>query len=90
MSKPPVTALEIPPYWPATVADSLNNCKGVSVRPGPDNSIEAWSALRGRFMSLQLPGGGVAFATEADRDLVLGAILGLNVLPAPALASVKP
>ena len=84
MSKPPVTALEIPPEWPVAVADALNNCKGVSVRPGPDNSIEAWSALRNRWMKLQLPGGGVAFATEADRDLVLGAILGLNVLPMPA------
>jgi hypothetical protein len=33
-------------------------------------------------MTLQLPGGGTHLTTEADRDIVLGAIMGLNVLTA--------
>jgi len=80
MTKPPITADQIPPAWPEAVRDALNNCKGSQVRAGADHTIEAWSALRG-WMLLQLPGGGTHFTTEADRDLVLGAIMGLNVLP---------
>ena len=81
MTKPPITYAEIPADWPAAVRDALNNCQGSQVRSGAENSIEAWSQLRGRYMRLMLPGGALQFATEADRDLVLGAIMGLNVLP---------
>lgn len=84
MTKPPITALEIPPDWPTAVRDAINNCNGVQVRAGANNTIEAWSQLRGRFMPLLLPGGGTAFATESDRDLVLGAIMGRNPLPVAA------
>ena len=83
MTKPPITADQIPTDWPLAVREALNNCKGSQVRAGADHTIEAWSAIRGRFMLLQLPGGGTHFTTEADRDLVLGAIMGLNVLPTP-------
>jgi hypothetical protein len=82
MTKPPITADQIPPEWPVAVRDALNNCKGSQVRAGFDYTIEAWSALRCCWMILQLPGGGTHFTTEADRDLVLGAIMGLNVMPA--------
>ena len=81
LAKPPITAAEIPTDWPESVRNALNHCHGAQVRAGASNSIEAWSALRG-WMKLQLPGGGVQFTTEADRDLVLGAIMGLNTMPA--------
>jgi hypothetical protein len=83
MTKPPITADQIPPDWPIAVREALNNCKGVQVRAGANNSIEAWSALRG-WMPLMLAGGGTTFVSQADRDLVLGAIMGLNVLTAAA------
>lgn len=79
ITKPPLLASEIDPAWPLAVRDALNNRSGQQVRAGADNSIEAWSAIRG-WMKLMLPGGGTTFATEHDRDLVLGAIMGLNVL----------
>lgn len=84
MTKPPITADQIPPEWPSGVRDALNNCKGSQVRAGADHTIEAWSEVRNCWMTLQLPGGGAAFVSEADRDLVLGAIMGLNVMPATA------
>lgn len=77
MTKPPVTALEIDPAWPEAVRSAS---PAVKLRAGAGNTIEALSETRG-WMALQLPGGGVAFTTEEDRDLVLGAIMGLNILP---------
>lgn len=71
--KPPITADQIPPEWPIAVRDALNHCQGSQVRAGTGNTIEAWSAIRG-WMTLMLPGGATRFTTEADRDLVLGAI----------------
>lgn len=76
MTKPPITALEIPPDWPAAVSSAKPMPK---LRAGEGNSIEGYSATRG-FMPIMLPGGATQFATEADRDLVLGAIMGLNIL----------
>ena len=77
MTKPPITALEIDPAWPEAVRSAT---PAVKLRAGVGNTIEALSETRG-WMALQLPGGGIAFTTEEDRDLVLGAIMGLNVLP---------
>lgn len=78
MTKPPVTALEIDPAWPEAVRSAT---PAVKLRAGHCHTIEAWSEARNRYMPLQLPGGGIAFTTEEDRDLVLGAIMGLNVMP---------
>ncbi len=79
IAKPPLTAADIDPAWPMAVRDALNTNHGSQVRSGPNHTIEAWSALRG-WMTLLLPGSGTTFATEADRDAVLGAIMGLNKL----------
>ena len=77
MTKPPITASELDHAWPEAVRSAT---PAVKLRAGVGHTIEAWSEARG-WMALQLPGGGVAFATEEDRDLVLGAIMGLNILP---------
>jgi hypothetical protein len=81
MTKPPITALEIPADWPEAARSATPSVK---LRAGHDNTIDGWSEARGRYMPLLLPGGGTQFATEMDRDLVLGAIMGLNILPTPA------
>ena len=77
MTKPPITASEIPQDWPAQVAAAKPMPK---LRAGDHNTIEALSPSRS-WMAVMLPGGATSFATEEDRDLVLGAIMGLNVMP---------
>ena len=84
-TKPPIPASAIPEDWPAQVASALNSNAGQQVRAAfPEHSIEAWSDTLKKFIPLMLPGGGVEFVSAEDRDLVLGAIVGLNVLPRPA------
>lgn len=85
MTKPPITAIQIPPDWPTQVAAVKPVPK---LRAGDGNTIEALSEARG-WMPIMLPGGATSFATEADRDLALGAIMGLNVLPTPTPASTQ-
>ena len=72
--KPPITSAEIPPDWPEQVRSAINEHAGQQVRAGRGNTIEAWSATYRKFIPLMLPGGGVEFASEADRDAVLAQI----------------
>jgi hypothetical protein len=84
LTKPPITSAEIDPAWPEAVRSATPMPK---LRAGSDNTIEGWSEARGRYMRIMLPGGATSFATEADRDLVLGAIMGLNVMSTPEPAA---
>ncbi len=70
---------DIPADWPATVREIVRR-DGQPVRAGAGNSIQVKSLTTNQWLTLQLPNGAKHFAHEADRDAILGQIVGENNL----------
>jgi hypothetical protein len=73
MSNVTIRLDEVPADWPGTVREIAVRT-GQAVRAGANNTIEVKSLTTNRWCILQLPGGGGAFVTAADRDAVLAKI----------------
>lgn len=69
--KPPITAAELDETWVPATREAMRVREGVHVRAGENNSIEAYSFNRDRYLPIMLTGGGTTFATAEDRDSVL-------------------
>lgn len=73
---------DIPADWPATVREIAQR-DGQPVRAGAGNSIQVKSLTTNQWLTLQLPNGAKSFAHEADRDAILGQIVGENKTDQP-------
>ena len=73
-AKPPVAAATIPAEW-TDIAREIVRRDGYAVRGrGDEPTIEVKSLTSNRWCLLGLPGGGTAFASFEDRNLVLNLI----------------
>lgn len=71
--KPAISIAQLPEGWSGIVG-AVAKRDGHAVRAGAGATIEVQSINDGEFRPLLLPGGGVAFATDAERDAVLAEI----------------
>ena len=67
---PPITAADVSPAWIATRREVIVR-DGHALRAGAGCAIEIKSLTTNEWHWLTLPGGAIAFTTDADRDAAL-------------------
>lgn len=73
-ARAPIALADLPADWLAVRREMVAR-EGARVRAGAGPWIEIWSEARAAWLRLALPDNAIAFATAAERDTALAALL---------------